>query len=457
MKRILAIAHIAIRNAIRSRMVASLLAILLVAMVVIPLTVQGDGTLEGHVRIVIGYTMGFATALLGLAALWAGALSVAQEIAERQVHLLAVKPVRRGEIWLGKWLGLMAVNLALLAACGATTYGLLRWTTRPAQMQAASRDRLWTDVLAAHRPVRPVLPDVEADAVRVLDERRARGDVSPDAPAAVLLPSIRQELLLGAGTVPPGERRTWMFRLPAATDPTQRATLRYRFSSSRYDLEPVRCLWLAGTPAQPTRWQEDASAPPTVPQVLQLPPGLTDASGQLLLSCVNNNPDPVTVVFDLRDGLTLMVPAGDFESNFARALLVALGRLAFLTALGITLGSLFSIPVAVFMAMALMLILQLSGYVESLSAQEIIVPWHQAGAAGPAWADVALRQFFRLLHALLAPLGGPPVLDAVATGLVVDTATVLRAWLVEVVLYGGVLGLLGTGVLNRRELALPTT
>jgi hypothetical protein len=60
-------------------MVASLLILLLLAVAGIPLTVQGDGTLEGHVRIVIGYTMGFASLLLGLAALWAGALAVSQE------------------------------------------------------------------------------------------------------------------------------------------------------------------------------------------------------------------------------------------------------------------------------------------------------------------------------------------------------------------------------------------
>lgn len=453
MKRILAIAQIAIRNAVRSRMVVSLLAILLAAMVAIPLTVKGDGTLEGHVRIVIGYTMGFATALLGLATLWAGSLSVAREIEERQIHLLAAKPVRRSEIWLGKWIGLVAVNALLLAACGATTYGVLRWTARTDHMTAEQRDRLWTEVLAAHRPVRPSLPDLDAEARRLLEERRARGEVPADAAPADTLPGIRQELLLGAGTVPPGERRAWLFELPAGAAPA--LTMRYRFSSSRFGIDPTRHLWLAGPPSEPDRWQAEVTSSPTVLRTETLPGGLADEEGRLIISCVNNHPDPVTILFDLRDGLTVLVPAGAFEWNFARALLVTLGRLAFLAALGITLGSLFSSPVAVFMAMSLMLILQLGGYVESLSTQEIFIPWHHADAGGPGWADAALRQFFRLLHVLMAPLGGPAVVDAAATGLVVEPMTVVETWILQVLVYGGVLALLGSGVLNRRELALP--
>jgi hypothetical protein len=135
---------------------------------------------------------------------------------------------------------------------------------------------------------------------------------------------------------------------------------------------------------------------------------------------------------------------------------VVLARLAFLTAVGVTAGTLFSVPVAAFMSMALVLLLQLSGYVESLSRQAVLVPWHDAEGGGPTWADALLRAFFQALHVLLAPLAGPDAIEAAATGLLVDTSALLRAFVVYVLVYGGLLALFSTYVFNRRELALPS-
>ena len=69
MTRILAIAGIAVRNAVRSRIVVILLAALLLAVVGIPLTIKGDGTVEGHIQILLRYSLGAATLLLSIATL----------------------------------------------------------------------------------------------------------------------------------------------------------------------------------------------------------------------------------------------------------------------------------------------------------------------------------------------------------------------------------------------------
>ena len=46
----------------------------------LPLTVKGDGTIEGQVQIVIGYTLGLASVLLSMSTLWAGCAAVSAEI-----------------------------------------------------------------------------------------------------------------------------------------------------------------------------------------------------------------------------------------------------------------------------------------------------------------------------------------------------------------------------------------
>ena len=101
MNRILAIAGIAIRNAVRSRVVIILLGILLLVIIGLPLTVKGDGTIAGQVRILLSYTLGFVSFILSLATLWAGCAAVSLEIQEKQIHLVVTKPVRRVQIWLG--------------------------------------------------------------------------------------------------------------------------------------------------------------------------------------------------------------------------------------------------------------------------------------------------------------------------------------------------------------------
>ena len=40
------------------------------------------------------------------------------------MQIVAVKPIARWQIWLGKWLGLMSLNAALLAISGAAKIGM---------------------------------------------------------------------------------------------------------------------------------------------------------------------------------------------------------------------------------------------------------------------------------------------------------------------------------------------
>jgi heme A synthase len=106
MRRLLAIAGLAVRASIRSRLVIALLLILLGVVIGLPRTVQSDGTPEGYVRVVMGYTMGLASLLLSLTALWSGALSIAREVDEKQIpDCVCSKPVHRLEIWAGQMAG----------------------------------------------------------------------------------------------------------------------------------------------------------------------------------------------------------------------------------------------------------------------------------------------------------------------------------------------------------------
>ena len=121
MRRIIAIALIAARSAVRSRLFLLLMLILLVTVIGLPLSIKGDGTVAGRIGLVVYYTLALSAVVLGAATLWTSCAAVSLEIEEKQIHLVMTKPVRGYQVWLGKWLGLVAMNTVLLLVVGPVT------------------------------------------------------------------------------------------------------------------------------------------------------------------------------------------------------------------------------------------------------------------------------------------------------------------------------------------------
>src|SRR5467141_1834691 len=137
MQRLLAIAWLTWKAAFRFRLFLVLVVLLLAAVVGLPLLLKDDGTARGFTQILLTYTLSTIAALLGLSTLWLACGTLARDIEECQMQVVAVKPIARWQIWLGKWLGLLLLNAALLAISGAGVYGLLQWraTRLPADQQ----------------------------------------------------------------------------------------------------------------------------------------------------------------------------------------------------------------------------------------------------------------------------------------------------------------------------------
>src|SRR6058998_4125441 len=127
MKRLFAIAKLTLKAAFRYRLVQILTLLLLGAVIGLPLVIKHDGTARGFTQILLTYTLGVITTLLGFSTLWLACGTLARDIEEAQMQVVAVKPIARWQIWLGKWLGLVALNAALLAVAGGSVFVLLKW------------------------------------------------------------------------------------------------------------------------------------------------------------------------------------------------------------------------------------------------------------------------------------------------------------------------------------------
>ena len=143
MQRLFAIIRLTWKAAFRFRLFWVIAVLLLAAVVGLPLLIKDDGTARGFTQILLTYTLSAVTALLGFSTLWLACGTLARDIEECQMQVVAVKPIARWQIWLGKWLGIVSLNAALLAISGVSVYGLLQWraTRLPAEELIKSAQR----------------------------------------------------------------------------------------------------------------------------------------------------------------------------------------------------------------------------------------------------------------------------------------------------------------------------
>ncbi len=455
MNKVLAIAGIAIRNAMRSRMVIILLGILLLVIVGLPLTVKGDGTIAGQVRVLLGYTLGLVGFILSLATLWAGCAAVSLEIQERQIHLVVTKPVARAQIWLGKWLGLLILNAALLAFSGAVVYGLLRWTHRPETLTPEQFVELRENTLIACTVVRPEPLRIDDQVRAELEAIRTGSRVPDDIPESEVERAVRQRLLTDAFSVLQGGARQWTFAAPAKT--VAPPLFRFRFSSSSIGPESVPGRWTVQRESDGTPFQTVQTNTSGMACLLKIPADAAAGGGAFRVTYENLSASPIVVSFDPADGLLLYSPAAGFEANFVRALLAILCRLAFFAALGVTAGSLFSMPVASFVSICALLMIQISGYIQSIAGRDALLHAHRHGPTGAsAFWDHLFSAVFKAFNAVVGPLQGFDPLELLTTGQLVTWSMLGSVFVVQGIVYGGALMAISAWVLNKRELALPS-
>ncbi|MBU1909971.1 MAG: hypothetical protein KJ726_07990 [Verrucomicrobia bacterium] len=454
MNKIIAIAILAVRGAIRSRVVLVLLGLLLLAVVAVPLTVKSDGTPAGDVQILVRYTLGLAMLILSLSVLWAGCASVSLEWQSQRLQLVVTKPIHPLQLWLGKWLGLVALHVVLLAICGAVTAGLLKWRMREPLRDPVDREWLLDEILVARRSLIPEPVNVDTAARLRFEEEQSRGRLPADIPPETVVQAIRQNLLIQAFSISPGGTREWHFPRPGRLDRERSLLLRFRFSSSTPGPDRVTGAWVIRRGNNIPAVQVQTNMVATARHSIRIPCAALSGEGPLVVAYENIHTDPVTVLFSPEDGLEVLAYAGSFGPNYARALLVLSGQLIFLAALGITAGSLFSMPVAAFVSGFVLLLVQMAGQLQSMAAQPVFLAGHRGEAALSPLGAQAYRLFFKLLHAVMGPLQVSGSLEKLTTGVLVSWSETFRVLLTHGLIYPLLLALLAAWIMRRREVAL---
>lgn len=459
-KRVSSIAGVTIRRAVRSQFCLALAGVLLLTLLGLLFTVQGDGTAAGRLRLLLTYGVGCPAGILGVASLWLACGSVAVDIEDRRLHLVAVKPVRAGEIWLGKWLGILAVNAALLAMTGGVLWLAAFHAGCRVDVVADGVDAVHRDVLTARTRIPAEMAGMAGD----IEAEYRRLDAAGQVPTAMAGDEARQaigrSLRAQRAVVRPGVPVTWEIdlprRLPSGSGP---GVLQYRLFSRLRDMPLQPAAWVFRDAGGGERGR--VACVDRMHGVNRVEIQLSDLAGlDVLTAEYRLDPEAAgvaagTVLFEPGREVELLVPAGTFGPNLVRALLLVFCGCALVAALGMTCGVLFSFPVAVFVAAAIAVVVGLGGstilHVPVAAGDD-----HAHGAEAepaPAWLMHASERTMAGIRASVAPLLRYRVRGRLADGLRIPWRETGWAGLVLVVLCGGVLGAIGSVALARRELA----
>jgi len=456
MQRILAIARLTWKAAFRFRLFIVLAVLLLGAVVALPLVLKDDGTARGFTQILLTYTLTTIAGLLGLSTLWLACGTLARDIEEAQIQMVATKPIARWQIWLGKWLGLVTLNAALLALTGASLFLLLHWRARslPPEQQAILR----AEVLVARGVVRPTYP--EAAMQRAIGEEfkaRVRTNKVDQADAKETMKLIAARVQAKYTEVRPDRVLVWTNELGLASHFLRDVPLTVRLKFNAAQDSPTKTFTGILQAGVPTEGRPPWQSPPLslakdTFHEFQIPPGHLEADGSLVVMFYNGN--PIALTFALDEGLAVLYPEGGFLLNFIRGLAIILCWMALLAALGLMTASFLSFPVAAFVSLALLTLAFSTGTMATVVEEGSLFgydPEHGNYGQNPV-NHVAVPIISGLLTIINLAKDFSPV-DALSVGRAITWPELGRAFLQIVVLLGGLLAIFGIWGLERRELA----
>lgn len=457
MKRALAIARLTFAEGVRMRIVLVFLVLLIFLVLRMPFALRGDDTLAGRLQNFLAYSLGAVSVLLSLATVFFSCATLTNEIKERSLHLVVTKPVTRFQILLGKWLGVMLLNVLIVALCGGAIYGLAYFIqSRPEQFardRLQVRDVVWTARLAA-TPTVPLqeIAQAAADDVRV---RIERGELDA-AQRNEALATRAQELLNQWRTIEPGGYR--IYRFEGLTPPeTEETVIQIRYQARGIPVPPGELLvldWVIRDPQTgmllAQRQTRDRS---TERHEFLVRAEAVVRDGVFDLGVLNpfDPRSPISVMFEGDQSLQVLYKVGSFEANFARALLIILFQLALLSALGVFFGVFVSFPVACLCTCAFYLIALTFPYLMEAMGTDIqaIGEFDPYGPLGP-WVRRILVPILQVTVPDFARYGG---VANVVEGLAISNELLVRC-AARTVLYGGALLLLpGWLIFRRREIA----
>jgi hypothetical protein len=453
----LAIVKQTVRSSIRSKVFHVLFGLILLAVFLLPITVAGDGTAMGQLQIALTYSLGVVVALISTTTLWLACSLLSREIEAYNLHMVTTKPCPRWVIWLGKWFGVFLMHAVILLISAGIIYGLIQWRIHRGHFSENEMTKVRNEVLVGRRAFFPETPDFD----RLVEEeyQRRKDEFDDNHNPDVVKTEIRRQVTANSTEVAPGMTRFWLFKNVRIARDQEVFFLRYRHyvgSTAQSSQKEIAGIWLLRDPSAGDQERYIPNAQKVMSgswHELRISPEFVSEDGTVVIGYQNIEPAPEddassqSVIFQIADGPVLLVRVTGFLSNYARSMILALFQIAFLAALGCTVGAAFSTPVAAFVAVSYLVIGMSVQAAVSAPLKDDSGKYQYKGAV-----EMVAHRIAQGVSTVVVSVDDFDATSNLARGRLIEFSRIGRALLSLMVLRGGVIALVGMWVLTRREL-----
>jgi hypothetical protein len=373
MHSIWAVAKNTIAQAVRMKVAVIFIVLLITLLPLMGVVTSGDGTVKGKLQTFISYGLSLTNFLLCLITMLICCYSLSADIKDKQIFTIATKPIRRYQILLGKLLGVVLLDILLLAVFGGIIYALTIQIPAIAHADEQTIAQVNDEFFTARAELIPQAKNnVEEEIRQTYSKLEAQGELPRGMSREKTMEFLRAQKIAGQHAAAVGQRVVWVFENVGQLKADQKIFVKYKYDVSDTPVDRnVYGRWLIGDYRQveyggkmetPVYVFDRKDAVRTF-QELAVPSNAVASDGYLAVVFENVPLNQTVVMFAPQEGLRVLYEAGTFEANFIRAMLVILVQLIFLAALGISISTCLSFPVGILICLIIFFVGLISGFI----------------------------------------------------------------------------------------------
>ncbi len=373
MRSIWAVVTNTLKQALRMKIAATFVILLIILLPVMGFMSTGDGTLKGRLQTFVSYGLSLASFLLCILTIVVSVYSITNDIKQKQIFTVLTKPIRRFQFLLGKLLGVLLLDTALLILFSGVIYTITVYTPKLCHADQDELAKVNNEFFTARARLTPAEVDVAEEVRQAYEKLKKTGRLPEGSTRDGVIKKLTRDRKRWKRAAVPGRDVVLDFYNVKPIDPNQSLFVRFKYevSVNPPDLQ-VSGKWLVGdlrqitieTPVYPFERKDLIR---TFYEI-EVPADAVAEDGYLGIAFFNDPQLNNTVVmFPTEENLEVLYKADTFTANFVRAVLLIFFRLIFLACLGILASTFLSFPVAVLLCLVVFFTGTISGFIlESL-------------------------------------------------------------------------------------------
>ena len=148
------VARVLIDEAIRMKVVLAAMIGLLLLVPFLSILLDPHELLKYRIQMFLTWTMSGSVLLLSLMTLFLACGTICHDLSRRQIDLTITKPISRGQYLLGKWLGIVLLDLMLVSVVGIGVYAFCVMLQQQPHRDQADRHAVDKQILVAREVAR---------------------------------------------------------------------------------------------------------------------------------------------------------------------------------------------------------------------------------------------------------------------------------------------------------------